>query len=1250
MYYRKSFGSAIALAAVLVSSASAQIRSATITGTAIDSTGALLPGAKVTVTNEATNETQTTDASSSGQYTIPYLAAGKYTVTVSKGGFQDFKAKGVVLNTSQTVKVDSTLSVGGSVEQVEVNASAAQIQTESSTVSGAVDAQTIEAIPNITQNPLYYATLQNGVQPRNTSASTQNLNSFGVGVAGRAQFSAIGVNGGRAYENDIQLDGLPITGNGFNEAAIVPNTEGIQEVRVIANNFTADYGRGDSVMAITTKSGGNAFHGQVSYMIRNEALNANSPGNKAQGIRRPAFKVNDFGGAITGPIWRDRIFFSSSYHYLRFNQGQTYLQTVPTALERVGDFSKTFQQDANGNPVPALLFDPFNVTQRGTNLYERAQIPNSIIPNPNPYAVKMFSYYPLPNRTPDDVYNTNNFTATVVNMVRRQSSNNRLDFKWGRHSFYASGGIDYGTISQPRPFGTAPFNNAPTTTQDQNPYAQIGDTITLSPTLYVDVRYGVTRINTYNYAGNHSGFTDYGSFGIPTATQALFAQPGAAPVVSPAGFGGSGGGSNWSALSAGQFASKAEHQLVHAINGSVTKVAGKWTYKVGSEYRVMLANYNDFEEASANIGGCCAADPGGNYSFRYVTASGGQAPGNTSPNLQGISGATMLLGEGVWFVRPGANLKPAYAAKYFAVYSQNDWKVRPNLTINLGLRWDLQPGPTERYNRLSGIDFTRNNPFGSKGVIAFPGTNGYSRNLWDTEYTDFQPRVGLAYQVHEGTVIRGGFAFAYLPSNTGYFSSPNDYGGTPFSPGNQALPFGTNPQGVPVTRFTDASPLVPAVGANAAAPQVYGTTGAYFDRHLKNQLMKQGNVFLEQAFGKGGGYLFSLGWAGSYGSNLTTRNQPFETLQSVDPSTLANYRSQYIANNGTSNPATALVQNPYQPTGGQLLPFQNALAGSTIQQFIPQTPYPLLYGAFLNGSRGYSNFNSLQASLRHNFQSGFNMILNYTWSKELDYSVTGIEDGQGVNAGGSLGTPDLLNNGLNRNYGLADQPHRLVATLIYKSQFGKDGKYALGNVVGRVLLGGWSFGSVITMQSGMPVVLSFSNNGSLTSRLDRVAGQNVVLPKEFQKRYNGSTTVTLPCGKTVTPAKYSLLKYNACAYSSRTLTTPNGSIVQDLYWVGNHAQTDGNIRTNSRYNVDFSLRRSFPLFERFQLDVAAEATNLLNTAEYNGAYVGGLGSPNLVNNASKGLIPGLGTSSTFGTVNMNAFDPRQIQMHARLVF
>ncbi len=1259
------YGALCALLLLLLApEAYAQIKSGTITGSVKDPSGAVVTGADVSVTNTGTNVSYATKTNQSGLFTVPYLEEGTYSVAITKGGFETFTETAVHLNPSETARVDAILQVGSASAKVEVTASAQQLQTDSSSVSAGVNAQVIAAIPNITENPLYYASLQNGVVPRNETANSQTNNSFGIGVAGRAEFSAIGVNGGRAFENDIQLDGLPIMGDGFNEASIIPNEEGIQEVRVINNNFTADYGHGQSVMAITTKSGTNQFHGQVNYTIRNEALNANTWGNNEQGIRRPAFKVNDFGGALTGPILKDKVFFAVSYHYLRFNQGQAYLETVPTALERAGNFSQTFQQGANGQPSPAQLFNPFSATQIASNLYQRAPYPNAIIPNPNPEAVHILSLYPMPNRTPNDVYNTDNFASYVINTTRRHTLNSRIDYKRGRNSIYASGGFDIGTQLQPFYWGqyvTKGFNDAPTTIEDRNPYGQIGDTIVLSPTLFIDVRYGATRTHAIDFAGNHSGFTDYNAFGIPQATQALFAAPGAAPVVNP-NMGGaaktSNGGSNWSALSGGQFTNKEEHQISHAVIGSVTKVRGNWTYKAGAEYRVLLANYTDYEEASTNIGGCCANDPGGNYTFQYNTATGGSAPQNTSPLQSGINGATMLVGEGVWFVRPGANLKPAYAAKYFAVYSQNDWRATPKLTVNLGLRWDLQPGPTERYNRMAGYDFTKTNSFGTLGRIDFPGTQGYSRNLWDTEYHDFQPRVGAAYQFNSGLVVHGGFGITYLPSNSGYFSSPNDFGEASWAPGNLALPYGTNPNGVPTSMFTDAAPLVAAVGSNPAAPQNYGVQEAFFDRHLKNQIAKQGNVFLEQSFGAKGQWLAALGWSGSFSNHLTTRNLAFEDLQNLPASTLATWKSQYIASNGATNPANVLVQNPYQPATGPLLGFQGSLSGRTIQQFIPSLPYPLLYGGTgsgLNGSTGYASYNSFQARLRHAFSSGLHLDLNYTWSKELDFTSTGIEDGQGVNySSSSIGIPDLINNRLNRNYGLADMPQRFVATVVYTSPFGANGSFALGNRVARSVLGDWAMGSVIVAQSGLPFLVSMSSDGSITSRVDRVPGQSLEVPKALQHWYNGSTTVTLPCGLTVTPAKYTYLKYNSCAFTGEVLTTPNGSIVPNQFWNGNTGQTNGDLRGPGRFNVDFSLRRTFPITERFRLEIAAEASNLLNNAQFNGAnstaYNGSLGSPNLVNSPSKGLIPGLGTSSTFGAMGVGTFDPRQVTMHAKVIF
>ena len=674
----------------------AQIRSATITGTVKDSTGAVVPDANVVVTQQETGIVTTVKTTATGVYTAPYLAAGTYTVEVNVVGFAPYKQTGIVLAVNQTVRVEAELKVGAVGQSVEVSAQAVQIQTDSSTVQGAVTSEVINVLPNPTNNPLYYALLQAGVAPRTASGDTTSLNSFGVGGVGRRQWSTLGVNGGRAYTNDIQLDGLPVMGGGYNEAAVLPNTEGLQEVRVIANNFSAQYGHGQAVLSMSTKSGTNAYHGQADYTLRNEALNANNMYNNANGIRRPPFKVNEFGGAVGGPIRKDKLFFFSSYHYLRHNRGTTSLNTVPTAAEAKGDFSHTFIRDANGSPTPAMIFDPYSVTQLGPDLFQRAAIPNAIIPNPNPYALKMYGFYPTPNRTPDDAFNTNNFQASTITAVRRQSLNNRIDYKRGMHSFYGSGGLFYGTITTPRAFGKAPLNDASAITKDKNPYGQIGDTIILNPTTAVDVRFGFNRIWTQIYAGNHSGFDSalYDSFGVPQNIRPFFAMYGSAPVINPNGFGGgSGGGSNLTGLTDGLYGSHLEQQSNYNLTGSITKTRGSWTHKAGVEARDLQSNYVDVEEAAAQLPAMWFHS-GGNFNFQYVTANGGVASQSANNNQKGVNAAALFLGAPSWWIRPGNNVTPAFSQKYFAVYSQNDWRVNSKLTVNLGLRWDLQPGPT----------------------------------------------------------------------------------------------------------------------------------------------------------------------------------------------------------------------------------------------------------------------------------------------------------------------------------------------------------------------------------------------------------------------------------------------------------------------------------------------------------------------------------------------------------------------------
>ena len=1254
MLHRKTALAASVVSLILSPTLFAQIRSATITGTVKDTAGAVIPDAVVTVTQQETAVVTSIKTTEAGVFTAPYLAAGTYTVAVSKPGFTVYKENGINVAVNQTVRVDAELKIGAVEQSVEVTAQGAQIQTDSSTVQEAVGSQMINALPNPTDNPLYYASLQAGVVPRNAIGDTTSLNSFGVGAQARKQGSTIGVNGGRAFTNDIQLDGLPVMGGGYNEAAVMPNTEGLQEVRVISNDFSAQYGHGQAVISMNTKSGSNNFHGQADYTNRNEALMANNMYNNANGIRRQAFKVNEFGGAVGGRIIRDKLFFFSSFHYLMHNRATTSLLTVPTPAEAQGDFSHTFIRDANGSPVPAQIFDPYNVTQLGPDLFQRALIPNAIIPNPNPYALKMYSFYPAPNRTPDDVFNTNNFQATTVTAVRRDSLNNRIDYRRGNHSLYGSGGIFYGTITSPRPFGTAPLNNDPSLTKDQNPYGQIGDTVILNPTTVVDARFGYNRIWTQAFNGNHSGFDSalYASLGVPANIQPLFAMYGAAPVIQPNSFGGgSGGGSNWTAVTGGTFGSHLEEQSNYNLNGSITKTRGRWTHKAGAEGRDLQSNYTDLEEAAAQIASSFFHS-GGNFNFQYVTANGGVASQNANNNQKGVNGAALLLGAPTWWIRPGANVEPAFSQKYFAIYSQNDWRATSKLTINLGLRWELQPGPTERYNRMSAVDLTAKNSFGSPGAVVFPGVGGYSRNLWDTVYNNWGPRLGVAYQITEKTVIRGGYGVTYLPSNSGYFASPVDYGTSSFSSGTMEQPYGLNPSGVPAFHFYDSQPLNIAVGANPAAPSIYGVSEDKFDRHFKNGKAQQWNLFVERTLY--GNWFLSVGYSASHSSNLMNRAYNINSLQTIDPSVLASWRTQYIASNGTTNPATLQVTNPFQPSSGNLLGFTGELGGRTLTQQYLQYRYPLLGPLQMTFSRAWADYNSLQVRFSHAFARGLFMDLNYTWSKEID-NTDNMEDNQGYNSGGTAAAPDYLNFNNNRRLGFSDIPHRIAATFLYETPFGRGKSLEIQNRFARAIVGDWQTGGSIIWQEGFPFSVSGVNSGAALGRPDRVQGTPLEVPKELQHWYDGNTKVTLPDGRVIQPSKNTFLKYYEGAWSGRVLQVSNGSYVPDVYWYGTAAQTFDQMRGPGRFNMDMSLRRNFKLTERFKLEFAANATNLLNHTQFAANYSGALGSTNTAVNSASGLRPGMGANgNTFGVLTLggtnSVFDPRQVVMNLRLQF
>jgi len=1100
-------------------------------------------------------------------------------------------------------------------------------------------------VPNITHNPFFYATLLPGVVPRSESVQTQSINSFGIGIDGRRTFSAISANGGQAFTNDIQLDGVSVQGSAWNEAAVVPNPEGVQEVRVLTNNFTAEYGRAQGVIQVTTKSGTNSYHGSAFYRLRNEALNANTFANNMQNISRSPFKVNSYGATFGGPIKKDKLFFFASYEGLQHSQALNYVETVPTALKRQGDFSQTLA-NVNGVPTPVQIFNPFSVTQIGANEYQRAPIPGAIIP-PSiifPGAAELFSYYPLPNATPIDVYNNDNYFDRAIQQFGKNSVNARIDYHRGKHSIYGTGGITKDSIATPGPWGAGnPFYSWHTlvgtqvflgqTVSDQNPYAAIGDTIVLSPTLVADIRYGVNRINANNLANVNPNF-NYAQFGIPSSLIAINPDPGA-----PIEFEGAG---SISGLNQSNSLHKQERQLNHDLVGSMTKFVGRWTLKFGAEQRIYLSNYTDHEESFQLV-------TSSTYTNELVNAAGGTV-GTPLANVAGWGPASMLLGAGYIHVAGGRGIEPALAQKYTALYSQNDWHATSRLTVNLGLRWEVQPGPTERYNALTGFAFNCTNLFGGAGCFTFPGTSGVSRGLWATHWKDFGPRAGLAFRITDNTVLRAGYGISYLPTNTGYFDGPYAYGEDTFSPGTNSLVYGSHPAGVVVGTYDQTTGIIPAC-TKPNCPGLYGNPNPRFDTYsYKDGMVQQWNIFVDHRFGKN--WLVSAGYSAAKGAHLPFARIPLDSSQFLSPSMLASWQQSYVASNGLNNPATVQVPNPYQPANGALIPFNGNWANATVSLLESLFPYPLFENMTPERSIGFSDYNSLQLNVRRQFSNGLLLMANYTWSKSMDMTQTEAQ-ANGFSDTGSYDETDLdlLNYANNKKLSTTDVPNRLVISAVYELPFGKGKAFPTGNRFVDSAIGGWRLGGIATLQSGFPVEIT-GGTGSINGRPNVVSGAPVQVPKALQHWYDGKTVVTLPNGQQITPCNHCFLKYYIGAFQGNVVQTPNGSYASNIYWWGNAALDYGNIRGPGRSNLDLSLERTFRLRENMTLDLAAHATNFLNHTEpLATAFSLSLGGTNIVPNPATGIVAGsFSGGSSFGTMSNATYDPRQIEFELRLRF
>ncbi len=445
--------------------------------------------------------------------------------------------------------------------------------------------------------------------------------------------------------------------------------------------------------------------------------------------------------------------------------------------------------------------------------------------------------------------------------------------------------------------------------------------------------------------------------------------------------------------------------------------------------------------------------------------------------------------------------------------------------------------------------------------------------------------------------------------------------------------------------------VIPPAGSDILNPGLYGGGEPRFDLDYKNGTVQQWNLFVEKRLGSD--WLVSAGYAASKGDKLPYARVPLNSTQFVPNSLIESFRAGYIADNGRSNPANDQVPNPFQPETGPLIPFKGSLGRRTISRLEAALPYPHFGTVQLQRSIGFSSYHALQLQVNRRFASDLQLNAHYTWSKALDFNLTEAQTNGFADSGGYDSSIDQLNYRNNKKVSLTDLPHRFLISFLYELPFGSGKRFNLNSPVVRGIISGWRLSGVGNLQSGYPIQLSGASS-TLNNRPDRLPGVDVKVPEALQRWYDGRTAVTLPSGRQITPCSFCYLLYDPDAFSGRVVATPDGSIVPDVYWLGNAAVTYGDIRGAGRNNWNLSVERTFKAGERVAIDLSAQFTNVWNQTQFRPAMQGGLGatigSVDVIRSPQLNLKAGQLSNQSFGTRGNATFDPRQVEFQLKARF
>jgi hypothetical protein len=1110
-----------------------------IRGLVTDSSGAIVVGTRVQAINIATNAGASSVTNEHGNYEIPYLLPGMYRVVAEMAGFKKAIRDQVELRVNDRLTLDFALQIGDAAETVVVTGETPLLEAATASVGMVMDQRRISELPIMGGNPIYLSRLSPGVASNAGRGNGHDPYNNGSGT------TLIVVNGTRSGSSEVTMDGLPNMSGTTNFYA--PPQDMVQEFKIHTSTYDASLGHAaGAVTNISTKSGTNALHGsgwifqdkiKAIPWFSNKWLYDPTTGpindEKKSKVDLPFAHDHD-GVAVAGPIviprlynGRNRAFFSAGYERAYQSQTATFTGTVPIPEQVAGNFSSLLKLGA-----VYQIYDPKTIAAAAGGRFSRLPLAGNIIPASriDPMAKKLAEYWPAPN-APATTDGQQNYFRALKSPRLWRAPIGRVDYNLSdKHRIFVRGNyFNFKRWFDPN-LETVALGNL---TPRKGYGGVIDDVYVFNPQLLLNLRAGV-NVNDDRTIPTNQGF-DLAGLGFPQSLmREILAKnnPGgiAFPQITVTGLTGIGG--------TGGSTTTTNYQT---LAGTVTRIKGNHSMRFGAEYRLMRENGYAYGNVAPRV------DFGTNWTRGPVD--------NSTAAPMGQALASMLFGLPTGG-QINVNASRAEHSGYTSVFVQDDWRVSRRLTVNVGLRYEYESAPTERFNRsIRGFDFEAQSPitaaaranyaaspipevpvaaFRTIGGLTFVGATGQPRGLWSADSNNFAPRIGLAYTLSSKTVVRSGYGVFYVAS--GIDRQAVNQGG--FSQTTNLVPSQDNGLTFRATLsnpFPDGFQLPD--GASGGLRTFLGRGISFFNEKSLNPYMQRWSLSVQQELPFH--ILTEVGYVGNRGNKLAV-SRNINAIPRQYLSTLA-VRDQPVI-----DMLSTQVRNPFYG-----LPefVGSGMTGINIGRSSLLRPYPQFGDITATQPNGFSWYHSLQMRMEKRLAKGFLFQSAWTWSKFMEATSYRNDTDS---------APEHV-------ISSEDYPHRFTVTAIYELPFGK-GKFLFGKARGWInyVIGGWQIEGWYEGQSGKA---NGFGNAIFTGDL-----HNIPIPvgQRSVERW-----------------------FNVDAGFDRDTRRQLANNIQTLSTLFTGVRSDG------INNLDASIHKSFPIKERVKLDFRMQAANALNHAQFN---------------------------------------------------